>query len=99
MSSLNPFVPAILPSAQAQRQQSAERAGAVRRAQELRKVSTQGSAGDTFEHQVESSDAVTESKDQERKRQRKNQHSRPAPDEQSEAGTDDQTPPRLDITG
>jgi hypothetical protein len=98
MSQLNPFTAAILPSAQAQRQQSAERAGSVRRAQEARKVTTQGQASDTFEHQVESADAITETKDQERRRQRNPQHSRPSPEEQGDATGQDQSPPRLDVT-
>lgn len=98
MSQLNPFVAAVLPSAQAQRQQSAEHVGSVRRAQEARKVTTQGQTSDTFEHQVESSDAITEAKDQDRRRQRNPQHSRPSPDEQGDVTGEDQQPPRLDVT-
>ena len=41
MTQFNPFVPAILPSAQAQRQQSAERVTQVRRAQEAQKNAAQ----------------------------------------------------------
>jgi hypothetical protein len=96
MTQLNPFVGAILPSGQAQRQQAAERAGSVRRLQELQKNVTH--AGDAFEHQVESADALTEAKDQERKRQRSNQHSRPTADEQHAAADTDQEPSRLDVT-
>jgi hypothetical protein len=98
MSQLNPFTAAILPSAQVQRQQSAERAGSVRRAQDARKVTTQGQTSDTFEHQVESADAITEANDQERRRGRNPQHSRPAPQEQGDATDQDQPPPRLDLT-
>ena len=98
MSQLNPFVAATLPSAQAQRQQSAERAGSVRRAQEARKVTTQGQTSDTFEHQVESADAITEAKDQDRRRQRNPRHSRPSPEEQCDSTDRDQEPPRLDVT-
>jgi hypothetical protein len=66
MTQLNPFVSAILPSAQTQRQQSAERITHVRRTQEAQKnAATHGN--DTFEHQVESSDAVQESKGEEKK--------------------------------
>ena len=66
MTQLNPFVGAILPSAQAQRQQSTERITQVRRMQEAQKnAATHGN--DTFEHQVESADAVHESKEQGKK--------------------------------
>ncbi|MBC8108637.1 MAG: hypothetical protein H7Z14_18785 [Anaerolineae bacterium] len=57
MSELNPFAGAILPSAQAQRQQSAERVNQVRRTQELKKNAGQQGA-DVFVHEVESTDAV-----------------------------------------
>ncbi|CAN5690491.1 hypothetical protein BH09PLA1_BH09PLA1_19680 [soil metagenome] len=57
MSELNPFVGAILPSAAAQRAQSAERVNQVRRGQEAKKIAGQ-QGSDFFEHQVESTDAV-----------------------------------------
>jgi len=57
VSELNPFAGAILPSAQAQRQQSSERVNQVRRTQELKKNAGQQGA-DVFEHQVESADTV-----------------------------------------
>lgn len=93
MTQLNPFVGAILPSAQTQRQQSAERITQVRRTQEAKKnAATHG--GDTFEHQVESSDAVQESKGQEKKNSKekrgtKKQAAPPTPDSEN--------PPHLDM--
>jgi hypothetical protein len=95
MSELNPFAGAILPSAQAQRQQGAERAGNVRRVQEkVKNVAHQ--PGDVFEHQVESSDAVSAVHDQDRhddtpKRRAKRQ----APQDDA---PDDHDPARLDVT-
>jgi hypothetical protein len=93
MTQFNPFVGAILPSAQAQRQQSTERITQVRRTQEAQKnAATHGS--DTFEHQVESADAVQESQQQEKKNSKdrrgtKKQASAPTPDSEN--------PPHLDM--
>jgi hypothetical protein len=97
VSELNPFISAILPSAQAQRQQSAERTNTVRRSQELKKNAGQHGA-DIFEHQVESSDAVAGVHDEDtphdpqKKRGTKKQYTSP-----SAAGEDDEQP-RLDLT-
>jgi hypothetical protein len=93
MTQFNPFVGAILPSAQAQRQQSAERITQVRRTQEAQKnAATHGN--DIFEHQVESADAVHESKGQEKKNSKEKRGTKkqaPSPPSESE------TPPRLDM--
>ena len=94
MSQVNPFVAAILPSGQAQRQQSAERITQVRRTQEAQKNAAQHGS-DTFEHQVESADAVQESKDQEKKNSRERRGTR------KQAGPtplDSDEPPHLDMT-
>ena len=97
VSELNPFIGAILPSAQAQRQQSAERAGSVRRTQELKKNSGQQGA-DEFEHQVESSDAIAgvhdddTRHDPQKKRGTKKQYTKPT----DASGEDDE--PHLDLT-
>ena len=96
MSELNPFAGAILPSAQAQRQQSSERVNQVRRTQELKKNSGQQSA-DVFEHQVESSDAIAGVHDDDtrhdprKKRGTKKQYS-PKNDQPGDE------PPHLDLT-
>jgi hypothetical protein len=57
MSQVNPFVAAILPSAQTQQKESAEKTSQVRRSQEVRKNAGAHGA-DTYEHQVESADGV-----------------------------------------
>ena len=96
VSDLNPFVGAILPSAQAQRQQSAERTGTVRRTQELKKNSGQ-QGSDVFEHQVESTDAIAGVHDEDtrhdpqKKRGTKKQYTPPS-------AADDEEPPHLDLT-
>ena len=96
VSELNPFAGAILPSAQAQRQQSAERVNTVRRTQELKKNSGQQSP-DVFEHQVESSDAIAGVHDEDtrhdpkKKRGTKKQFS-------GKKDSSDEEPPRLDLT-
>lgn len=96
MSDVNPFVSAILPSAQAQRQQSAERTNTVRRAQEMKKNSGQQGL-DVFEHQVESSDGVAavheddSRHDPQKKRGTKKQYTPPT-------DATDEEPPHLDLT-
>src|SRR5688572_18997011 len=96
VSELNPFVGAILPSAHAQRQQSAERAGTVRRTQEIKKNAGQQGA-DVFEHPVESSDAIgavhedDSRHDPQKKRGTKKQYEPPT-------DSSDEEPPRLDLT-
>jgi hypothetical protein len=89
MTQFNPFVGAILPSAQAQRQQSAERITQVRRTQEAQKNAAQNGS-DTFEHQVESADAVQEKKNSKERRGTKKQAVPSTPD------SDD--PSHLDMT-
>jgi hypothetical protein len=97
MTQFNPFVGALLPSGQAQRQQAAERAGNVRRAQEQQKNIAHAS-GDTFEHQVESSDALAAVHDQERRNQqgKTNQHENDGNDTNEDPSTGEQS--GLDVT-
>jgi hypothetical protein len=96
VSDLNPFAGAILPSAQVQRQQSAERASTVRRTQELKKNAGQQGA-DVFEHQVESADAVAGAHDEDtrhdpkKKRGTKKQFSNKSDQPDDEAGGIDLT--------
>ena len=99
MSQVNPFVAAILPSAQTQRQQATDRNNQIRRQQELQKnVAQHGS--DTFEHQVESTDAVSDVHDEDAHSdpRQKSHNSRSEDDstQQPPAGSDDE--PRLDLT-
>ena len=98
MTQFNPFAGAILSSAQAQRQQSTEQVGQVRRRQELRKNAAH-QPGDTFEHQVESSDTLGAVQDEDRRnpqRKLRLNHSRDdATEEDSDDGGDQ---PHLDVT-
>jgi hypothetical protein len=74
MSQIDPFIGSILQSTTVQRTQSAERSTHVQRAQNRAKDSA--ATGDTFEHQVESSDALTpiHDEDQEHPQQRRPKH-------------------------
>ena len=102
MTQLNPFVAAILPAAQAQKQQAAERTNQVRRAQAVRK-NVAHQPGDTFEHTVESADALAAVNDDDARRREDSDakrglaHSRENENEDTTSG-DDQPPPRLDVT-
>ena len=74
MSQINPFIGSIIQSTTVQRTQSAERSTHVQRAQNRTKDSA--ATGDTFEHQVESSDALTSihDEDPQHPQQRKPKH-------------------------
>jgi uncharacterized membrane-anchored protein YhcB (DUF1043 family) len=98
MTQLNPFTSAILPSAQAQQQQNAERVSHVRRSQEVRKNSA-ARPGDLFEHQVESSEELTRVHDEGDRAKERPRRDQPRPQQSGEASSDDdQDQPRLDIT-
>jgi hypothetical protein len=95
MSEVNPFAAAILPSTQSQRQQSAERSGQVRRAQDLKKATLQGN--DAFEHQVESSEAITPAHDDDARHDPKNKR-RGKRHPSDQANTSGENPEGLDLT-
>ncbi|HEV2294900.1 MAG TPA: hypothetical protein VGR35_13690 [Tepidisphaeraceae bacterium] len=62
MTQINPFIGSILNSTTVQRAQAAEKNSQIQRAQVRSKDSA--SSGDQFEHQVESSDGLTQIHDQ-----------------------------------
>lgn len=74
MTQINPFVGSILQSTTVQRAQAAEKTSHVQRAQNRAKDSA--SSGDQFEHQVESSDELTQihDEDPQHPQQRKPKH-------------------------
>ena len=96
MSQINPFIGSIIQSTTVQRTQSAERSSHVQRAQNRTKDSA--ATGDTFEHQVESSDALTSihDEDQQHPQQRKSKHppKKPAP---GQSGGDGEEPSHIDV--
>ncbi|MCE9609193.1 MAG: hypothetical protein K8R23_03085, partial [Chthoniobacter sp.] len=67
MSEINPFVPAVAGTPMAQRQQVAEKSQQIRRAQ----IRTKSAIvpDDQFEHQVENSDRISATHDEEAGRQ------------------------------
>lgn len=80
MTQINPLTGSILQSSQVQRQAATEKSAQVRRQQSEQKVA--GAHGDEFEHQVESSDAVTpvhEEHKQNSQKKRQGPHQNPKP--------------------
>ena len=88
MSQINPLAGTILQSITAQRQMGVEKERQVRREQILEK--NIAAEDDRFEHQVESSDIVTEANDGQQQGEQKNPKKRKSEKEQEE--------PRLDLT-
>lgn len=88
MSQINPFIGSVIQSTAVQRTQSAERNAHVQRAQNRAKDSA--ATGDTFEHQVESSDALASIHDQDAQhpQQRRQKHRPTKPDNPSSNGED-----------
>jgi hypothetical protein len=92
MTQINPFIGSILQSTQAQREAATEKSAQVRRQQNAEKAA--GALGDEFDHQVESSDAVTpvhEEHKQQSQKKREGPHQHPKPD-------DEEVDPHLDLT-
>jgi hypothetical protein len=87
MTQLNPLTGSILQSAQVSRQQAATKAAHVRRAQQLQKNVAQ--RDDELEHQVESSEQVAPTKDQE-------EH--PAGKKRKQQGKPADEKPHIDLT-
>ena len=100
MTQLNPFTGAVAQSPQVQRTQAAEKDRHVRRAQDAVKATALST--DQFEHQVESAEAPTPIHDgddsQHPPKQRKSATPKPQGGVDEEA-TNEEPPPRLDITG
>ena len=96
MSQINPFLGSIIQSTTVQRTQSAERSTHVQRAQNRTKDSA--ATGDTFEHQVESSDALTSihDEDSQHPQQRKPKHPPRKPASQ-QSGKDGEEPSHIDV--
>ena len=96
MSQINPFIGSIIQSTTVQRTQSAERSTHVQRAQNRTKDSA--ATGDTFEHQVESSDALTSihDEDPQHPQQRKPKHP-PKKATSQQPGKDGDEPSHIDV--
>ena len=98
MTQINPFIGAIIQSTQVQRTQSAEKNAHVQRAQNRAKDSA--SSGDQFEHQVESSDALSSIHDeaQEHPEHRKSKRPPKKPvTAQSDTNGEDEGPAHIDV--
>lgn len=88
MTQINPFMGSIVQSTAAQRAHAAEKSAHVQRAQIRAKDSA--SAGDQFEHQVESSAALTNiHEDAKHPKQRKRKHPPPKPTAPPSGGAGD----------
>ena len=96
MSQINPFLGSIIQSTTVQRTQSAERSTHVQRAQNRTKDSA--ATGDTFEHQVESSDALTSihDEDPQQPQQRTPKHP-PKKPTSLQSGKEGEEPPHIDV--
>lgn len=96
MTQINPFIGSILQSTTVQRAQAAEKNGHVQRAQNRAKDSA--STSDQFEHQVESSDALTgiHDEDAQHPQQRKPKHPPKKPTDAAPDG-EDEGPAHIDV--
>ena len=97
MTQINPFIGSILQSTTVQRAQAAEKNGHVQRAQNLAKDSA--STGDQFEHQVESSDALTgiHDEDAQHPQQRKPKHPPKKPTDAATDAGEGEGPAHIDV--
>jgi len=97
MSQINPFIGSILQSTTVQRAQAAEKNGHVQRAQNRAKDSA--STGDQFEHQVESSDALTgiHDEDPQHPQQRKPKHPPKKPTDSPHDDDEGEGPAHIDV--
>ena len=96
MSQINPFTGSILQAPQVQRQQSSDKDRHLRRASDLSKNSALHD--DQLEHQVESSDAVTPVHEDDQKNPPQKRKPAKHPDAKSNEDSDEEHPPRLDLT-
>jgi hypothetical protein len=91
MTQINPFTGSVLQSTQVQRQEATQKDRQIRQRQNEAKVA--GAHSDEFEHQVESSDAITpvhEEQKQQSQKKRQGPHQNPK--------RDDDADPHLDLT-
>ena len=97
MTQINPFIGSILQSTTVQRAQAAEKNGHVQRAQNLAKDSA--STGDQFEHQVESSDALTgiHDEDAQHPQHRKPKHPPKKPTDAATDAGEGEGPAHIDV--
>ena len=96
MSQINPFIGSIIQSTTVQRTQSAERSTHVQRAQNRTKDSA--ATGDTFEHQVESSDALTSIHDEDPQHPQQRKPKYPLKKSVSgQSGGDGEEPSHIDV--
>jgi hypothetical protein len=103
MTQINPFAGSVAQSPQVQRTQAAEKDQQVRKSQDRGKDAGLA-GGDTFEHQVESTDAPQpihdeDERHQDPRRQRRPSHGTQSPPDSAEESDDhDSPPPQLDLT-
>jgi hypothetical protein len=97
MTQINPFIGSILQSTTVQRAQSAEKDSHVQRVQNRAKDSASNS--DTFEHQVESSDALSAIHDEDPQHpgQRKQKHPPQKPATSPSGESDEDGPSHIDV--
>jgi hypothetical protein len=93
MSQINPFTGSILQAPDTQRLQSAEKDRQVRKAQDA--VKNAGLTEDKLEHQVESSEELTQVHQDQQQREREKKGKKRKPEKDSTSNDDN---PHLDLT-
>ncbi len=98
MTQINPTIGSILQSTTVQRAQSAEKNAHVQRVQNRTKDSATNS--DQFEHQVESSEALTPAHDEDPRhpQQRKSKRKKPSNPPEARDDSDDDGQRHIDVT-
>jgi hypothetical protein len=94
MEIINQLAAPLAQSAQVAQQQSSEKTQQIRRAQVARK--NIAALLDTFEHSVESAEAITPIHDEQQHDAQ--QQPRPAKPKRPDAGDDSELPPSIDVT-
>ena len=95
MTQINPFIGSILQSTTVQRAQSAEKNAHVQRAQNRSKDSA--ATGDKFEHQVESSDALSSIHDEDPQHPQQRKPKQPKKPTTPPSGDNDQRESHIDV--
>jgi hypothetical protein len=99
MELINQLAAPLAQSAQVARQQSSEKTQQIRRAQTARKNVAAGQESDTFEHTVESAEAITPIHDEQPHEQQQPQSRRSKSKRGSRPATDGgDPPPTIDVT-
>ena len=94
MTQINPFTGSVLQAPVVQRQQAAEKDRQIRRTQDVEKNAAL--QGDQLEHQVESTEALSEIHDEDSPDPRKRKQ--PAPHEEKNRSDETGDDPHLDLT-